>query len=131
MLLSLYQIFIFLLDHLHFFLPFFITFMENLFKKHPILNAFSYGPHCNTSLDLLNLCSGDFHDCKEKAMTLLRLSFQSLSFFGPVLFCNVSQHLNKMLEARGVFTCVRGKRMVVGKDANDEKERHHVSPNRR
>ena len=36
MLLSLYQIFIFLLSHLHFFLHFFFTFMENLFKKHPI-----------------------------------------------------------------------------------------------
>ena len=36
MLLSLYQIFIFLLGHLHFFLHFFFTFMENLFKKHPI-----------------------------------------------------------------------------------------------
>jgi len=33
---SLYQIFIFLLGHLHFFLDFFFTFMENLFKKHPI-----------------------------------------------------------------------------------------------
>jgi len=32
----LYQIFIFLLGHLHFFLHFFFTFMENLFKKHPI-----------------------------------------------------------------------------------------------
>jgi len=36
MLLSLHQIFIFLLGHLHFFLHFFFTFMENLFKKHPI-----------------------------------------------------------------------------------------------
>ena len=30
------QIFIFLLDHLHFILHFFFTFMENLFKKHPL-----------------------------------------------------------------------------------------------
>ena len=30
------QVFIFLLGHLHFFLHFFSTFMENLFKKHPI-----------------------------------------------------------------------------------------------
>ena len=37
MLLSLYQIFIFLLGHLHSFLHFFFSFMENLFKKHPIL----------------------------------------------------------------------------------------------
>ena len=36
LLLYLYQIFIFLLGHLHFFLHFFFTFMENLFKKHPI-----------------------------------------------------------------------------------------------
>ena len=36
MLLSLYQIFIFLLGHLHFFLHFFFTFMENLFKKPPL-----------------------------------------------------------------------------------------------
>ena len=36
MLLSLCQIFIFLLGHLHFFLHFFFSFMENLFKKHPI-----------------------------------------------------------------------------------------------
>ena len=36
MLLSLYQIFIFLLGHHHFFLHFFFTFMENLFKQHPI-----------------------------------------------------------------------------------------------
>ena len=36
LLLCLYQIFIFLLGHLHFFLRFFLTFMENLFKKHPI-----------------------------------------------------------------------------------------------
>ena len=33
----LYQIFIFLLDHLHFFLHFFVTFMKNPFKNHPIL----------------------------------------------------------------------------------------------
>ena len=31
-----YQIFIFLLGHLHFFLHFFLPFMENLLKKHPI-----------------------------------------------------------------------------------------------
>ena len=36
MLLYLCQIFIFLLGHLQFFLHFFFTFMENLFKKHPI-----------------------------------------------------------------------------------------------
>ena len=36
MLLCLYQIFIFLLGHLHFFLHIFFAFMENLFKKHPI-----------------------------------------------------------------------------------------------
>ena len=35
MLLCLYQIFIFLLGHRHFFLHFFFAFMENLFKKHP------------------------------------------------------------------------------------------------
>ena len=34
--LYLYQIFNFLQGHLHFFLYFFSTFMENLFKKHPI-----------------------------------------------------------------------------------------------
>ena len=37
MLLYLCQIFIFLLGHLHFFLHFFLSLMENLFKKHPIL----------------------------------------------------------------------------------------------
>ena len=37
--LYLYQIFIFLLGHLHFFLHFFFSFMENLFKKHPILSV--------------------------------------------------------------------------------------------
>ena len=36
MFLYLNQIFIFLLGHLLFFLHFFFTFMENLFKKHPI-----------------------------------------------------------------------------------------------
>ena len=36
MLLYLYQIFIFLLGHLHFFLHFLFMSMENLFKKHPI-----------------------------------------------------------------------------------------------
>ena len=36
MLLYLYQIFIFLLGHLHFFLHLFFSFMENFFKKHPI-----------------------------------------------------------------------------------------------
>ena len=36
LLLYLYQIFIFPLGHLHFFLHFFFTFMENLFKKRPI-----------------------------------------------------------------------------------------------
>ena len=36
MLLCLYQIFILPLGHLHFFLRFFLTFMENLFMKHPI-----------------------------------------------------------------------------------------------
>ena len=36
LLLYLYQIFIFLLGHLHFFLHFFFLFMKNLFKKHPI-----------------------------------------------------------------------------------------------
>ena len=36
LLLYLYQIFIFLLSHLQFFLHFFFTLMENLFKKHPI-----------------------------------------------------------------------------------------------
>ena len=36
MLLCLYQIFIFLLGHLHFFLHFLFTFMENHFKNHPI-----------------------------------------------------------------------------------------------
>ena len=35
--LYLYQSFIFLLGRLHFFLHFFFTFMENLFKKYPIL----------------------------------------------------------------------------------------------
>ena len=34
--LYLYQILIFLLGHLHYFLHFFFAFMENLFKKHPI-----------------------------------------------------------------------------------------------
>ena len=38
MLLYLYQIFIFLLGHLHFLLYFFSTFIENLFKKHPIFH---------------------------------------------------------------------------------------------
>ena len=41
--LYLYQIFIFLLGHLHFFLHFFFTFMENLFKKRPIQHGTS-GP---------------------------------------------------------------------------------------
>ena len=36
MLLYLYQILMFLLGHLHFFWHYFFTFMENLFKKHPI-----------------------------------------------------------------------------------------------
>ena len=36
LLLYLYQIFIFLLSHLPFFLHFFFSFMENLFKKHSI-----------------------------------------------------------------------------------------------
>ena len=36
LLLYLYQIFIFLLGHLHFLSPFFFTFMENLFKRRPI-----------------------------------------------------------------------------------------------
>ena len=36
MLLYLYQIFILLLGHLHFFLPFFFMLLENLIKKHPI-----------------------------------------------------------------------------------------------
>ena len=40
MLSCLYQIFIFLLGHFHFFLPIFFTFMENLFKKHPISSYF-------------------------------------------------------------------------------------------
>ena len=38
MLLYLYQMSIFLLGYLHFFLHFFFTFMENLFKKYPIPN---------------------------------------------------------------------------------------------
>ena len=37
--LYLYQIFVFLLDHLHFFLHFFFVLMKNLFKKHPILHG--------------------------------------------------------------------------------------------
>ena len=42
LLLYLYQIFIFLLGHLHFFLHFIFSFMENLSKKHPIfLSKFS------------------------------------------------------------------------------------------
>ena len=41
MLLSFYQIFIFLLGHLQFFSHFSFTFMENLFKKHPILISVS------------------------------------------------------------------------------------------
>ena len=36
----LYQVFIFLQDHLHFFLHFFSTFVENLFKKYPIFVQF-------------------------------------------------------------------------------------------
>ena len=36
LLLYLYQIFLFLLSHIHFFLYFFFSFIENLFKKHPI-----------------------------------------------------------------------------------------------
>ena len=43
----LYQIYIFLLGHLHIFLPFFFAFMENLFKKHPIHNlVLSCFPFC-------------------------------------------------------------------------------------
>ena len=38
--LCLYKIFIFLLGHLQFFLHFFLTFMENIFKKHPIYQLF-------------------------------------------------------------------------------------------
>ena len=34
--LFMYQVFIFLLGHLHFFVHFFFTFMENLFMDHPI-----------------------------------------------------------------------------------------------
>ena len=41
LLLYLYLIFICLLGHLHFFLHFFFSFMENLFKKHPIPRHFS------------------------------------------------------------------------------------------
>ena len=49
--LSLHQIFIFLLGHLHFFLYFFltVTLMENLFKKHPIT-------FCIILVDLHRLC---------------------------------------------------------------------------
>jgi len=36
MLMYLYKIFILLPGHFHFFLHLFFTFMENLFKKHPI-----------------------------------------------------------------------------------------------
>ena len=43
LLLYLYQIFIFLLGHLPFFLHFFFTFMESLFKKQPILLLFQTG----------------------------------------------------------------------------------------
>ena len=39
--LYLYQSFIFLLGHLHFFLYFFFTFTENLFKKHPLPSLIS------------------------------------------------------------------------------------------
>ena len=37
----LYQSFMFLQGHLHYFLHFFLTFMESLFKKHPISELFS------------------------------------------------------------------------------------------
>ena len=40
LMLYLYQSFIFLLSHLHFFLHFFFTFMVNLFKKHPIIGDY-------------------------------------------------------------------------------------------
>ena len=43
LLLYLYQIFIFLLGRLHFFLHFFFSFMENLLKKHPIHPASPVG----------------------------------------------------------------------------------------
>ena len=52
MLLSLYQIFIFLLGHLHFFLHFFFTFMENLFKKHPILALVCIHNHAPTGIGI-------------------------------------------------------------------------------
>ena len=47
MLMSLYQIFIFPLGHLHFFLHFFFMFMENLFKKHPIYVIRQFGRFCS------------------------------------------------------------------------------------
>ena len=39
LLLYMYQVFIFLQDHLHFFLHFFFTFMEQLFLDDPILHC--------------------------------------------------------------------------------------------
>ena len=42
LLLYLSHMFILLLGHVHFFLHFFVSFMENLFKKHPIQVL----PHC-------------------------------------------------------------------------------------
>ena len=38
MLLHMYEVFVFLLVHLQFFAYFFSTFMENLFKNHPIFS---------------------------------------------------------------------------------------------
>ena len=45
--LYLYQIFVFLLGHLHFFLHLLFKFMEKLFKKHPIPKAYDERMYLN------------------------------------------------------------------------------------
>ena len=56
MLLYLHQIFIFLLGNLHFFLHFFFSFMENLFKKHPI-HANRQGSNITAAINAMFLCT--------------------------------------------------------------------------
>ena len=72
-----YQIFIFLLGHLHFFFHFFFKFLENLFKKHPIpalsitlrnrnVDCRSFAVH--SKLGLMNVCKVSTNN-KQKQQT--------------------------------------------------------------
>ena len=103
--LYLWQIFIFLLGHLHFFLHFSFSFMVNLFKKHPIYIPLSLFPSFYLSIEW---CSRMVHRIFRLCISF-RQQLQSQQFL-PLLFLtrvqlisfNISRVLKRICGSNGL-----------------------------